>query len=224
MSPTHSILYWVYTKCDSVGSGRKALADANGIQILYDSAQEVIDCREMESLILLASVIMRKCCPRNKLPLDKLQSPFNLELPESELYPTGQGVYQERSRSNSVTVSLFRKNKFMSGSLLAILDLLYCFCVRSSTICDDSSWVSFLWELDVSKQNSLPHTFWSRVAVFERKYHANIIWIVWQMESMTRDTTVTHQTATTAHWRRTTTLTRMTSDSRPRTTRKRWNS
>ena len=76
-----------------VGSGRKALADANGIQILYDSAQEVIDCREMESLILLASVIMRKCCPRNKLPLDKLQSAFTQELPESELYPTGQGVY-----------------------------------------------------------------------------------------------------------------------------------
>lgn len=102
----HSVLS---VHCDSVGSGRKALADANGIQILYDSAQEVIDCREMESLILLASVIMRKCCPRNKLPLDKLQSPFNLELPESELYPTGQGVYQDGSRSNSVTVSVFRR-------------------------------------------------------------------------------------------------------------------
>lgn len=83
-------------------SGRKALADANGIQILYDSAQEVIDCREMESLILLASVIMRKCCPRNKLPLDKLQSPFNLELPESELYPTGQdGINDTGYNGNS---------------------------------------------------------------------------------------------------------------------------
>lgn len=67
-------------------SGRKALADANGIQILYDTAQDVIDCREMESLILLASVIMRKCCPRNKLPCD-IRSPIVYELPESELYP-----------------------------------------------------------------------------------------------------------------------------------------
>ena len=83
----------VHVSFGPAGSGRKALADANGIQILYDSAQEVIDCREMESLILLASVIMRKCCPRNKLPLDKLQSAFTQELPESELYPTGQGVY-----------------------------------------------------------------------------------------------------------------------------------
>ncbi|KAK3098121.1 hypothetical protein FSP39_016346 [Pinctada imbricata] len=68
-------------------SGRKALVDANGIQVLYDSAQEVIDCREMESLILLASVIMRKCCPRNKLPLTDLRSAVSHELPMSELYP-----------------------------------------------------------------------------------------------------------------------------------------
>ncbi|XP_033749645.1 LOW QUALITY PROTEIN: cytosolic carboxypeptidase 1-like [Pecten maximus] len=80
-------------------SGRKVLADANGIQILYDSSQEVIDCREMESLILLASVIMRKCCPRNKLPLNNLQCPTAYELPESDLYP-------ESSRQDS-TSSVF---------------------------------------------------------------------------------------------------------------------
>ena len=77
-----------------IESGRKSLADANGIQILYDTAQDVIDCREMESLILLASVIMRKCCPRNKLPCD-IRSPVSFELPESELYPesSSQGRY-----------------------------------------------------------------------------------------------------------------------------------
>ncbi|XP_076102521.1 cytosolic carboxypeptidase 1-like isoform X2 [Mytilus galloprovincialis] len=77
-------------------SGRKALADANGIQILYDTAQDVIDCREMESLILLASVIMRKCCPRNKLPCD-IRSPVKFDLPESELYP--ESTRQEGSMS-----------------------------------------------------------------------------------------------------------------------------
>ncbi|VDI66223.1 Hypothetical predicted protein [Mytilus galloprovincialis] len=64
-------------------SGRKALADANGIQILYDTAQDVIDCREMESLILLASVIMRKCCPRNKLPCD-IRSPRKQDFTERQ--------------------------------------------------------------------------------------------------------------------------------------------
>ncbi|KAL4227460.1 Cytosolic carboxypeptidase 1 [Mactra antiquata] len=68
-------------------SGRKALVEANGIRVLYESAQDVIDCREMEGLILLASVIMRKCCPRNKLPLGNIASVVKYQLPESELYP-----------------------------------------------------------------------------------------------------------------------------------------
>ena len=41
----------------------------------------------MEGLILLASVIMRKCCPRNKLPLGNIRSVVKYDLPESELYP-----------------------------------------------------------------------------------------------------------------------------------------
>lgn len=72
-------------------SGRKALVEANGIRVLYESAQDVIDCREMEGLILLASVIMRKCCPRNKLPLGNIRSVVKYTLPESELYPA-EGV------------------------------------------------------------------------------------------------------------------------------------
>lgn len=80
------------------------MADANGIQILYDSAQEVIDCREMESLILLASVIMRKCCPRNKLPLSEIRSAVSYDLPESELYPesTRQGKFIMNVKSKSI--------------------------------------------------------------------------------------------------------------------------
>ncbi|KAH3841440.1 cytosolic carboxypeptidase 1-like [Dreissena polymorpha] len=68
-------------------SGRKALVEANGIRVLYESAQDVIECREMESLILLASVIMRKCCPRNKLPISNVNSVVTFKIPESEIYP-----------------------------------------------------------------------------------------------------------------------------------------
>ena len=76
------------------GSGRKALVEANGIRILYESAQDVIDCREMEGLILLASVIMRKCCPRNKLPLSDIRSVVTFNKPFSELYPEeGNGEF-----------------------------------------------------------------------------------------------------------------------------------
>ena len=55
--------------------------------MLYESAQDVIECREMESLILLASVIMRKCCPRNKLPICNVRSVVMFDKPESDLYP-----------------------------------------------------------------------------------------------------------------------------------------
>ncbi|KAL5004498.1 hypothetical protein ScPMuIL_017954 [Solemya velum] len=74
----------------SLKSGKKALTESNGIEILYDCAQEVVDCREMESLMILASIIMRKCCPRNKLPLPSIMSTLSFDRPISELYPDTQ--------------------------------------------------------------------------------------------------------------------------------------
>ncbi|GFO08515.1 cytosolic carboxypeptidase 1 [Plakobranchus ocellatus] len=64
-------------------SGRKALLEADGIRILYESSLEASDCRDMESMILLASVIMRKCCPRNKLPITSTLNPVLFPLPQS---------------------------------------------------------------------------------------------------------------------------------------------
>ncbi|XP_050403069.1 cytosolic carboxypeptidase 1 [Patella vulgata] len=65
-------------------SGRKALLESEGIRILYEICQDLSECREMESLILLASIIMRKCCPRNKLPLDNVNSVVTFALPLSD--------------------------------------------------------------------------------------------------------------------------------------------
>ncbi|XP_071096549.1 cytosolic carboxypeptidase 1-like [Haliotis cracherodii] len=67
-------------------SGRKAFVESEGIRVLYETSQEVIDCREMESLILLASIIMRKCCPRNKLPIADVQSCVSYPLPASDFH------------------------------------------------------------------------------------------------------------------------------------------
>ncbi|XP_052795258.1 cytosolic carboxypeptidase 1-like [Mya arenaria] len=84
-------------------SGRRTLVDAGGIRILYESAQDVIECREMENLILLASVIMRKCCPRNKLPVSRFNSVVTFERPESELYPVeGAELASEPNSSQSM--------------------------------------------------------------------------------------------------------------------------
>lgn len=69
--------------CDFPEAGRAAFVEADGIRILYEGALEASDCRDMESLILLASVILRKCCPRNKLPLESSLSPVLFPLPPS---------------------------------------------------------------------------------------------------------------------------------------------
>ncbi|RUS75866.1 hypothetical protein EGW08_016387 [Elysia chlorotica] len=64
-------------------SGQKALQEAGGIQILYENALEASDCRDMESMVLLATVIMRKCFPRNKLPIPSTLNPVLFPLPQS---------------------------------------------------------------------------------------------------------------------------------------------
>lgn len=67
-------------------SGRRAFMEADGIRVLYSSAQEVMDVREVESLVMIASLIMRKCCPRNRLPLKKVLSAVSFPLPSSDLH------------------------------------------------------------------------------------------------------------------------------------------
>lgn len=74
-------------------SGRQALMEADGIRVLYTCCQESIDCREAESLIVMASLIMRKCFPRNRLPICSLRSALTCPLPESSFHvlDTGEG-------------------------------------------------------------------------------------------------------------------------------------
>ncbi|XP_070210608.1 cytosolic carboxypeptidase 1-like isoform X2 [Littorina saxatilis] len=67
-------------------SGRQAFVESDGIRVLYNSAQDVSDSREVESLIMLASLIMRKCCPRNRLPLDNVLSAVTFSLPHSDVH------------------------------------------------------------------------------------------------------------------------------------------
>ena len=67
-------------------SGRQAFVESDGIRVLYNSAQDVSDSREVESLIMLASLIMRKCCPRNRLPLENVLSAITFPLPHSDVH------------------------------------------------------------------------------------------------------------------------------------------
>ncbi len=67
--------------------------EADGIRILYNCCQETLESRELESIIFLSSLIMRKCFPRNRLPLDNLRNSIGCQLPISDFHvpETGEG-------------------------------------------------------------------------------------------------------------------------------------
>ncbi|XP_053779413.1 cytosolic carboxypeptidase 1 isoform X3 [Desmodus rotundus] len=61
--------------------GRKAFIDANGMKILYNTSQECLAVRTLDPLVNTSSLIMRKCFPKNRLPLPTIKSCFHFQLP-----------------------------------------------------------------------------------------------------------------------------------------------
>lgn len=73
--------------------------EADGVSLLYSFCQEVADSRELETLVFMASIIMRKCFPRNRLPLVSLRSVVGFSLPQSEFHVVDAGEGQGESLS-----------------------------------------------------------------------------------------------------------------------------
>ncbi|KFW70021.1 Cytosolic carboxypeptidase 1, partial [Pygoscelis adeliae] len=65
----------------NVKLGRKAFIDANGMKILYNTSQECLAVRTLDPLVNTSSLIMRKCFPKNRLPLPTIKSAFHFQLP-----------------------------------------------------------------------------------------------------------------------------------------------
>ncbi|XP_043403272.1 cytosolic carboxypeptidase 1 isoform X3 [Chelonia mydas] len=61
--------------------GRKAFIDANGMKILYNTSQDCLAVRTLDPLVNTSSLIMRKCFPKNRLPLPTIKSTFHFQLP-----------------------------------------------------------------------------------------------------------------------------------------------
>ncbi|KAM6230772.1 cytosolic carboxypeptidase 1 isoform 1-T1 [Porphyrio hochstetteri] len=64
-----------------INLGRKAFIDANGMKILYHTSQECLAVRTLDPLVNTSSLIMRKCFPKNRLPLPTIKSAFHFQLP-----------------------------------------------------------------------------------------------------------------------------------------------
>ncbi|KAM7392055.1 hypothetical protein PAMP_022697 [Pampus punctatissimus] len=79
--------------------GRKAFIEADGMRILYNSSTECLPVRTLDPLVNTSSLIMRKCFPKNRLPLPTIKSAFHYQLPHvpavgpvAQLYNQPPGV------------------------------------------------------------------------------------------------------------------------------------
>ncbi|XP_056137454.1 cytosolic carboxypeptidase 1 [Lampris incognitus] len=71
--------------------GRKAFIEADGMRVLYNTSTECLPVRTLDPLVNTSSLIMRKCFPKNRLPLPTIKSAFHCQLPN---VPAGGPVAQ----------------------------------------------------------------------------------------------------------------------------------
>uniref|UniRef100_A0A671T2D1 Cytosolic carboxypeptidase 1 n=1 Tax=Sinocyclocheilus anshuiensis TaxID=1608454 RepID=A0A671T2D1_9TELE len=88
--------------------GRKALIDANGMRILYNTSTECLPVRTLDPLVNTSSLIMRKCFPKNRLPLPTIKSVFHHLLPH---IPAGGPVAQLYNQPPGGKTHLFINQK-----------------------------------------------------------------------------------------------------------------
>lgn len=67
-------------------SGRSALLEHDGLAKLYDFCELGRGVPELETMVLQASLVLRKCFPRNRLPVPTYTSVLHCPLPESAIY------------------------------------------------------------------------------------------------------------------------------------------
>uniref|UniRef100_A0A3Q0R930 Cytosolic carboxypeptidase 1 n=1 Tax=Amphilophus citrinellus TaxID=61819 RepID=A0A3Q0R930_AMPCI len=79
--------------------GRKAFIEADGMRILYNTSTECLPVRTLDPLVNTSSLIMRKCFPKNRLPVSTIKSTFHYQLPHvppvgpvAQLYSQPPGV------------------------------------------------------------------------------------------------------------------------------------
>ncbi|XP_014186871.1 cytosolic carboxypeptidase 1 isoform X1 [Haplochromis burtoni] len=88
--------------------GRKAFIEADGMRILYNTSTECLPVRTLDPLINTSSLIMRKCFPKNRLPVPTIKSAFHYQLPH--VLPVGP-VAQLYSQPPGGTTSHQLSNK-----------------------------------------------------------------------------------------------------------------
>lgn len=66
-------------------AGRAAFLVADGVNIIFNITRECVNLRNMDNLVLVSSLILRKCCPIDLLPLDNFESLVTFDTPVSDM-------------------------------------------------------------------------------------------------------------------------------------------
>ncbi|XP_066445491.1 cytosolic carboxypeptidase 4 [Eleutherodactylus coqui] len=82
----------------NVRSGREAFHQANGMEILYTTAQESLHCKNLDPLVSAAIQVMRKCCPKWTLPLSSISSSYMYLVPGTNK-PISRKIYDQEDDS-----------------------------------------------------------------------------------------------------------------------------
>ncbi|XP_032434707.1 cytosolic carboxypeptidase 1 isoform X1 [Xiphophorus hellerii] len=85
--------------------GRRAFLEADGMRILYHSSTECLPVRTLDPLINTSSLIMRKCFPKNRLPVPTINSAFHFQLPQVPPGGAGDQLYSQLSGVDDVDES-----------------------------------------------------------------------------------------------------------------------
>ena len=77
--------------CVKTESGRQALTEAGGVQLLYSACQEMVDSTAAETLVAVASTILHRCFPKTRLPVNSIRCPLIYPLP-TECFHSQEGA------------------------------------------------------------------------------------------------------------------------------------
>ncbi|XP_068131262.1 cytosolic carboxypeptidase 4 isoform X2 [Hyperolius riggenbachi] len=83
----------------NVRSGREAFIQARGMEILYSTAQECLQLKNLDSLVSAAIQVLRKCCPKCTLPLSCINSSYVYSVPGKKQPSTTTQIYSQEDES-----------------------------------------------------------------------------------------------------------------------------
>ncbi|XP_077330096.1 cytosolic carboxypeptidase 4 [Lithobates pipiens] len=83
----------------NVRSGREAFIQARGMEILYNTAQECLRWKNLDSVVSAAIQVLRKCCPKCTLPLCSINSSYTYPVPGASQTITAAKKFSQEDES-----------------------------------------------------------------------------------------------------------------------------